>query len=85
MNICNNEQMEIQIEDHGIGFPIDKMSDIGAFNQFNKEKLAQRGSGLGLITSMLIAQRHKGSLQINGATIGTTVKVIFPLSTQIIS
>jgi len=81
MNTCNNDQLEIQIKDHGIGFPVDNMSDIGAFNQFNRKKFEQQGSGLGLITSMLIAQRYKGSLQITNTTIGTKVKLTFPLPT----
>lgn len=84
MNTCNNDQMEIQVKDHGIGFPVDNMSDIGAFNQFNRQTLEQQGSGLGLITSVLIAQKHKGSLQITKTTIGTSVKLTFPLSIQIL-
>ena len=84
MNTCNNDQMEIQIEDHGIGFPINNMSDIGAFNQFNRKKQEQQGSGLGLITSVLIAQRNKGCLQITNTTMGTRAKLTFPLSTKIL-
>lgn len=79
LNSCKGDQMEIQIKDHGLGFPIDSITNIGAFNQFNREKLEQQGSGLGLITSLLIAQRHKGALQITKTTTGTIVKVTFPL------
>jgi K+-sensing histidine kinase KdpD len=83
MNTCINDQIEIQIKDHGIGFPIDNLCNIGAFNQFNREKLEQQGSGLGLITSILIAQRYKGHLHVIKTTIGTEVKLTFPLSKQV--
>lgn len=78
--ICSN-YMEIQILDSGIGFPIDNMSDIGAFNQFKQRKIAQQGSGFGLITSMLITQRYHGTLKISNTTQGTTVKLTLPAST----
>ena len=85
VNTCNNDQLEIQIKDHGIGFPVDKMSEIGAFNQFDRKKQEQQGSGLGLITCMLIAHRYNGSLQVIKTTIGTKVKLTFPLSKQILA
>lgn len=74
---------EIRISDHGMGFPLESMSDIGAFNQFNRRKLEQQGSGLGLITAMLIAQRYLGSLQITNDKFGTTVILTLPLNQQI--
>jgi len=70
--------VEIRIQDHGKGFPVENMSDIGAFNQFDREKFEQQGSGLGLITSMLIVQRYKGKLTIASDQIGTTVTMRFP-------
>lgn len=73
-NGCNN----ILITDHGMGFPIEEMSDIGAFNQFNRKKLEQQGSGLGLITSMLIVQKYKGKILINNDKLGTTVTLQLP-------
>ncbi len=83
MNTSYKSHVEILIKDHGIGFPVDNISDIGAFNQFNRKKQGQQGSGFGLITCMLIAQRYKGSLQITNSTVGTKVKLTFPVSTQI--
>ncbi|BBE16197.1 DNA-binding response regulator, AraC family [Aquipluma nitroreducens] len=83
MNATYNNHLEIQIQDHGIGFPIDNVSDIGAFNQFNQKKIAQQGSGFGLITSMLITQRYHGTLQISNTTQGTIVKLTLPASPQI--
>jgi CheY-like chemotaxis protein len=84
-NTLNDDHVEIQITDYGIGFPINKMSDIGAFNQFSREKQVQQGTGLGLITSMLIVQRYKGNLQITNATLGTKVKLTLPVLSQLLS
>lgn len=74
-----DSKFEIRISDHGMGFPVDSMSDIGAFNQFNRRKLEQQGSGLGLITAMLIAQRYQGCLQITNDKFGTTVILTLPI------
>jgi len=83
MNISTKSNIEIIIKDLGIGFPIDNISDIGAFNQFDRKKQEQQGSGLGLITCMLIAHRYNGSLQITKSTVGTKVKLTLPLLMQI--
>ena len=85
VNSLNNGHMEIQITDQGIGFPVDHISDIGAFNQFNREAQEPAGVGLGLITSMLIVQRNKGSLQITNAALGTKVKLTLPVFAQLLS
>lgn len=74
----HNNFVEIRITDSGIGFPVENMSDIGAFNQFNRNKLEQQGSGLGLITSMMIVQRYKGKLDITNKKSGTTVVITLP-------
>jgi two-component system sensor kinase len=72
--------MEIKITDYGVGFPLECMDDIGAFNQFNRKKMEQQGSGLGLITSMLIVQRYKGSVKITNNKFGSTVLVALPVA-----
>jgi CheY-like chemotaxis protein/anti-sigma regulatory factor (Ser/Thr protein kinase) len=74
--------LEIRISDHGMGFPLESMSDIGAFNQFNRQKIEQQGSGLGLITAMLIAQRYHGSLKITNDKFGTTVILTLPVNQE---
>lgn len=75
----DNHVFEIRIIDHGIGFPIDTFSDIEAFNQFNREKHEQQGSGLGLITALLITERYNGKLKITNDIQGTTVILVLPL------
>lgn len=81
-NSILNGSMEFAIIDNGIGFPIDGISDIGAFNQFNRKKQEQQGSGLGLITSMLIAQRYKGNILIKKNNFGTSVYLKLPLEVR---
>lgn len=81
-NSISDGIVEFVIHDNGMGFPIEDMSDIGAFNQFNRKKLEQQGSGLGLITSMLIAQRYKGTILIKKNNIGSSVYLKLPLEVR---
>ena len=78
LSTLKDQSLEIRITDHGTGFPFESMEDIGAFNQFNRKKLEQQGSGLGLITSMLIAQRYHGSVQFKNDKFGATVILTLP-------
>lgn len=83
MNTANNDLVEISIIDYGVGFHIDNMTEIGAFNQFNYKKQSQQGSGMGLITSILIAQRYKGSILISNNKLGTSVTLSLPIKSEI--
>lgn len=81
MNNVYRNNMEIHIIDHGVGFPVDNLSGIDEFSQVDRKKLLQNSSsdpGLGLITSMLIAQRYNGSLKITNSTLETTVNLTLP-------
>jgi len=60
------------------------MSEIGAFNQFNYKKQSQQVSGMGLITSILIYQRYKGSILISNNKLGTSVKLSLPGKSNIL-
>ncbi|HCY43144.1 MAG TPA: hybrid sensor histidine kinase/response regulator [Prolixibacteraceae bacterium] len=77
-NAVIDNSVVIRISDQGIGFPTEKLSEIGAFNQFNRNKLEQQGSGLGLITSMMIVERYSGKLDIVNDKSGTIVIVTLP-------
>lgn len=68
----------IHVTDGGLGFPIDMISDIGAFNQFNRKRIEQQGAGLGLITCKLIVQQYKGELSISKNEPGTKITIRFP-------
>jgi signal transduction histidine kinase len=78
-NTIQNNLVEIRITDHGMGFPLEHIQDIEAFNQFNRETQEQQGAGLGLITAMLIVQRHHGKLTITNDNLGALVVLKLPL------
>lgn len=72
------QNMIIKIIDRGIGFPVENLSDIGAFNQFDRKIMEQQGSGLGLITSILMIQRYNGNFEIKRLDKGTELTVTLP-------
>lgn len=74
-NAIIDDIVEIRITDKGRGFPVERTSEIGAFNQFDRKKFEQQGSGLGLITSKLIVQQYKGELAIKKCNPGTSVSI----------
>lgn len=84
ITICGKsfaEYYKVEITDQGMGFPIEENSplDIGAIIQFNRKELEQQGTGLGLITSILILQRNKGNLEIKNNETGASVSFTIPL------
>jgi two-component system, sensor histidine kinase and response regulator len=79
----SENSVDISITDHGIGFPVESMSEIAAFNQFNRKKMEQQGTGLGLITSMLTVQRYHGKLSISSDKQGTIVVLSFPIELSV--
>jgi CheY-like chemotaxis protein/two-component sensor histidine kinase len=72
----------LEIKDHGVGFPFEDFSNsaIGVFNQFDRNKHEQQGTGLGLVTSLLIIQRCAGDLNISNHDTGVVVQLRFPLA-----
>lgn len=76
---------KVDITDQGMGFPVEENSplDIGAFNQFNRKKLEQHGTGFGLMTSLLIIQRNKGNLEIKNNETGASVSFTIPLFSNV--
>ncbi|MGE0021066.1 MAG: response regulator [Draconibacterium sp.] len=77
--MAENDKLIITVTDNGIGFPVEHLGDIGAFNQFNRNENEQQGAGLGLVTAMLVVQRYNGKLSIRRLNRGTEVEIIFPL------
>ncbi|GAB1359783.1 hypothetical protein MASR1M31_15720 [Porphyromonadaceae bacterium] len=78
----DGENYEIVITDLGIGFPSgydDILNEISALTQFNRDEIEQQGSGLGLITSLLIIKSYNGELNIRNNEQGASVKVKLPL------
>lgn len=73
------DEIIIRISDNGIGFPMDKLSDIAAFSQFDRKINEQQGVGFGLITSVLTIQRYGGRINIINTNPGTEVTITFPI------
>lgn len=75
---ASNNQLVIHVSDKGIGFPTERLQEIGAFNQFDRNFHEQQGSGLGLITTKLIAQRYGGDMEILNNHPGSLVLITIP-------
>jgi two-component system sporulation sensor kinase A len=71
-----NDKVSIMIIDEGIGISEDRLPTLGEPFYTTKEK----GTGLGLMTSYTILDRHDGELNITSKiNKGTTVEVILPV------
>jgi DNA-binding response OmpR family regulator/anti-sigma regulatory factor (Ser/Thr protein kinase) len=82
-NTVQNNFVEIRITDHGMGFPLEHIQDFEALDQFNRETKEQHGAALGLITAMLIVQRHQGTLNITNDKLGALVVLKLPLTPSV--
>ena len=67
------------VKDCGIGMNNVDIADIGAYKQFNRNRLEQQGSGLGLTITKLMVDLYGGSFCIESEPgKGTTVKIELP-------
>jgi two-component system sensor histidine kinase/response regulator len=55
----NKEFCELIIKDYGIGFSKNKITKIGATQQFNRVEKKQQGLGLGLFLNKIIIKKFK--------------------------
>ncbi|WP_239585978.1 ATP-binding protein [Bacillus mesophilus] len=70
-----NEVTKVSIQDNGVGIPKDRLHNIGQPFYTLKEK----GTGLGLMTTIKIIENHNGIFRIHSEeNKGTTVIVEFP-------
>lgn len=60
----NDSNYTITIADSGRGFTKEQIAQIGAYMQFDRDKLEQQGSGLGLIISKKMVTLSGGEFQI---------------------
>lgn len=74
-----NGKYEIKITDNGFGFDPKDTGQIDAFVQFERKKLAQQGSGLGLFITSKILALNNGTLNIQSSGRGSTVTAILPI------
>lgn len=67
---------EICISDKGRGFTAEQINNIGAYIQFDRDKLEQQGSGLGLTISKKMVELSDGEFLINSTKdVGTTITI----------
>jgi two-component system, sensor histidine kinase and response regulator len=75
----NDKTLLLSVRDHGIGMSGKDIADIGAYKQFNRNRLEQQGSGLGLIISRQMVELYGGHFFIESEPgKGTTVRIDLP-------
>ncbi|HTY37724.1 MAG TPA: response regulator [Bacteroidota bacterium] len=69
----------LTVVDHGIGMNAKDIADIGAYKQFNRNRLEQQGSGLGLTIVKQMVELYGGTFSIESELgKGTTVRLELP-------
>ncbi|HVR34443.1 MAG TPA: ATP-binding protein [Methylomirabilota bacterium] len=73
------EDFRCVVSDQGRGMTAQQISDIGAYQQFERKLHEQRGSGLGLFLARRLTELHNGTFQIErNSGAGTTVSITLP-------
>jgi PAS domain S-box-containing protein len=78
---ATNKQIQIRVEDTGIGIPEDRLADIAKpFSQLHADPhITQDGTGLGLSIVQSLVDTHEGEMKIESEPgVGTTVTLAFP-------
>ena len=71
------------VKDHGIGFDLTKLDEIGGFKQFGRKQMEQQGMGLGLAIVKLVCQQFDISLKIDSVKDeGTTFTLRLPIKKE---
>lgn len=73
-----DESFKLRIVDNGIGIDKEKVKNIAALNQFDRDKNEQQGLGLGLAISTKIINLHNGIFNIESGSKGTKFEVTLP-------
>jgi two-component system, sensor histidine kinase and response regulator len=69
----------LQVVDHGRGMAADQVTEVGAFQQFDRGRFEQQGSGVGLALVRGIADATGGRIEIlSRPAEGTTVRMHWP-------
>jgi signal transduction histidine kinase len=69
----------LEVSGQGRGMTEEQISNIAAFNQFERERFEQQGSGIGLALVQRIASASGGSVTIeSGPDAGATVRLAWP-------
>ncbi len=70
----------ISISDQGCGMTKEQIANIGAYMQFERQRMEQQGSGLGLVISHLLTRLEGGMLSVDSKPeAGTTVTLVLGL------
>ncbi len=83
ISMQNNNSFILSIHDQGRGMSTQEVTDVGAYQQFERKLYEQQGSGLGLTIAIRLANLHNGKLLIE-SILGqqTTVLVTLPVVLQ---
>ena len=69
----------LEVVDHGTGMAPDQIRKVGAFQQFDRGRFEQRGSGVGLALVSAIVEAAGGRLEMSSRPAeGTTVRIHWP-------
>jgi signal transduction histidine kinase len=69
----------ISVRDHGIGIDARNIGEIGAYKQFDRNRLEQQGSGLGLAIVKQMMELYGGRFAVESEIgVGTTVTIELP-------
>lgn len=80
---CESDKYVLIFKDFGQGMPIDKISNIGAYIQFDRQNNEQQGLGLGLSIVNRIINIHRGSWDIKSIENEyTIVMIVLPLASK---
>jgi two-component system sensor histidine kinase/response regulator len=67
------------VRDHGVGIDAKNIGEIGAYKQFDRNRLEQQGSGLGLAIARQMLELYGGRFAIKSKVgVGTTVTIELP-------
>ncbi len=77
------QSLILSVRDHGVGIDTRNIGEIGAYKQFNRDRLEQQGSGLGLAIARQMIELYGGRLAIESEIgVGTTVTMELPRDTH---
>jgi len=69
----------LEVTDHGVGMPAEAVRAVAAFQQFDRARFEQQGSGVGLALVRRIVETAGGRLEIQSRPAeGTTIRVHWP-------
>lgn len=85
-NYWECERMILTLQDYGRGMTSEQISQVAAYNQFERAIYEQQGLGLGLVIAKYITELQGGALKITSQPdIGTSIQVELPIQPCLIA